>query len=169
MSLPFQILILALTSVGIVHYPKPPLDMAYQLPNHDTSCQPVLAVACRNGCVALLYMLTSVTNARSLISNLYTYSADGDPESEVSFVIAPPKANHSVGAIAWGRNQTSSYLFASSEPWNSKDHSGAHRALDIQEAKTAYNFNAKEAGDAMTVDDSGKCALSSVLYTRYTK
>lgn len=101
MSLCFQILILALTTVEIVHYPKPPLDIAYQLPNHDTSCQPVLAVACRNGCVALLCMLTSVTNTRSLISNLYTYSADGDPESEVSFVIAPPKANHSVGAIAW--------------------------------------------------------------------
>lgn len=72
------------------------------------------------------------------------------------FPISPPKANHLVGAIAWGRSQTSSYLFASSEPPNTADHLGAHRALDIHEAKTAYNFSAREAGDAMTVDYLGK-------------
>lgn len=72
------------------------------------------------------------------------------------FAIAPAKTNHSVGAIAWGREQTSSYLFASSEPSDTSDNSGAHRAVDIHEGKISYNFSAKEAGDAMAVDDLGK-------------
>jgi hypothetical protein len=93
-------------------------------------------------------------------SNLYTYSADGDPDSETIFAIAPSKGNHSVGAITWGRDQTSAYLFASSEPpSDTGDYSGAHRALDIHEGKIAYNFSAREAGDAMTVDDSGNFGL----------
>jgi len=126
------------------HYSKPPLDIAYQWPKHDDACQPVLAVACKDG-------------------NLYTYSGDGDPTSKVRFAIGPPKAGHSVGAIAWGRDQTSSYLFASSEPTDTGDLTGAHRALDIHEEKIAYNFSSEEAGDAMAVDELGQ---RLALFTR---
>lgn len=78
------------------------------------------------------------------------------------FTIAPSKTDHSVGAFTWGRGQTSSFLFASSEPSDTRDPSGAHRAVDVHESRIAYNFSAREAGDAMTVDDLGELGLVSI-------
>jgi hypothetical protein len=37
----------------IVDYTKPPLDIAYQLLEHDNNWQPILAVACGNGYAVL--------------------------------------------------------------------------------------------------------------------
>lgn len=71
------------------------------------------------------------------------------------------KAKHSVGAICWGREETSSYLFASSEPRNRQDNTGFHRAYDICSQKFAYTFSAQEAGDAMALEQSGECQPSS--------
>jgi WD40 repeat protein len=120
-------------------YKEPPLDLAYQPPKHDNTCQPdksVFAVACRDG-------------------KLYFCPPDGGPNPQTSFSLAPPKSSHYVGAISWGHEETSSYLFASSEPGNRDDNTGFHRAYDLRSQKCAYSFSAQESGDAMTVENSG--------------
>jgi WD40 repeat protein len=128
-------------------YNEPPLDIAYQPPKHDDTCQPdssVFAVACQDG-------------------KLYIYSSDGNPSSDSSLSLAPPKAKHFVGAINWGREETSSYLFASSEPSDRQDYTGFHRAYDIRSQKFVYSFSAGESGDAMAVEHFGQ---RLALFTR---
>ena len=59
-----------------------------------------------------------------------------------------------MGAIAWGRGVSSSFLFASSEP-KGDELSGIHRVVDVKRQKFAYTLSAEEAGDAIAVDDDG--------------
>jgi WD40 repeat protein len=58
--------------------------------------------------------------------------------------------------MTWGLEGTSHYLFASSEPHDDDDYNGFHRAFDMNRKKHVFDFDAKEAGDAMALDCHGK-------------
>lgn len=104
-----------------------------------------------------------VDHGQRSYSKLYIYSSDGNPSSESSLSLVPTKAKHSVGAINWGREETSSYLFASSEPSDRQDYTGFHRAYDIRSQKFVYSFSAQESGDAMAVEHFGEPKSSCVI------
>lgn len=148
---------------------KPPHDLAYKPLEHGQLGTSVLAVACRDGhVIPLTWSLFSIDLVFS--SFLYTYPPDGGPESKSSVRIAPSKTRQSVGAIVWGRGPTSSYLYASSEPEldDEKDHSGAHKAVDVEHSRIVYCLSAKEAGDATAVDEYGDKSFM-ILVLRVTK
>ncbi|KAF9475003.1 WD40 repeat-like protein [Pholiota conissans] len=84
------------------------------------------------------------------------------PETISSFSLHPIDAPHIVGAMAWGAESTSNHLFASSEPLDPTDFTGAHKAYDIQNKKIMYALNAMEAGDNICVGPTGtNLALST--------
>ena len=87
-------------------------------------------------------------------SNIYTYASDCNISSKYLYRLAPSNSDYSVGALAWGRGASSSFLFASSEP-KGDEISGIHRAVDVTRQKFVYTLSAKEAGDAIAVDDDG--------------
>jgi hypothetical protein len=76
--------------------------------------------------------------------------------SQIAFLVAPANSAHSTGAIVWGREGSSQYLFASSEPSGEDDCRGFHRAFDLNQKKMAYEFDAKEAGDAIALSRHGE-------------
>ncbi len=69
--------------------------------------------------------------------------------------VGPPEAQHSVGAIIWGQGASADTLFASSESQSTTDYSGYHVAFDPDQGRHAYEFSAKESGDAMALDPDG--------------
>jgi hypothetical protein len=69
--------------------------------------------------------------------------------------VGPPEAQHSVGAIVWGKGASADSLFASSESQSTTDDSGYHVAFDPDQGRRAYEFSAKESGDAMGLDPDG--------------
>ncbi|KAJ2934858.1 hypothetical protein H1R20_g2278, partial [Candolleomyces eurysporus] len=72
--------------------------------------------------------------------------------------------HHIVGAICWGREATSNYLFASSEPTDADAFTGWHRAFDLaKEQPLGQKMDATEAGDAIAIDSLG---TKLVLATR---
>jgi WD40 repeat protein len=79
-----------------------------------------------------------------------------DRETQFALSVAPANASHSAGAMTWGLEGTSHYLFASSEPHDDDDYNGFHRAFDMNRKKHVFDFDAKEAGDAMALDCHGK-------------
>ena len=66
--------------------------------------------------------------------------------------------NHLVGAICWGREATSSFLFASSEPTDADAFTGWHRAFDLAKEQV-FKMDASEAGDAIAIDSLGIARL----------
>ncbi|KAF8202254.1 hypothetical protein BJ912DRAFT_920642 [Pholiota molesta] len=86
-----------------------------------------------------------------------------NPEALGAFPLHPVEAPHIVGAMAWGSNPTSTHLFASSEPLDSNStFEGVHKAYDVQEKKSLYSFDAKEAGDTLCIGPTGSnLALST--------
>ena len=69
--------------------------------------------------------------------------------------VAPLQVQHSVGAVVWGQSASANTLFASSEAQSMDDHSGYHVAFDADQGRCVYKFNAKESGDAMSLDPDG--------------
>ena len=69
--------------------------------------------------------------------------------------VGPPEAQHSVGAIVWGKGASADTLFASSESQSITDFSGHHVAFDPDQGRCTYEFSAKESGDAMALDPDG--------------
>lgn len=57
--------------------------------------------------------------------------------------------------MAWGNALTADHLFASSEP-TKKTFTGAHKVYDLGAQKEAYGFDAKEAGDGIAVNPTGR-------------
>lgn len=62
--------------------------------------------------------------------------------------------NHVVGDICWGREATSNFLFASSEPTDAEAFTGWHRAFDLTKEQP-LKLDATEAGDAIALDSLG--------------
>src|SRR5712675_148601 len=83
----------------------------------------------------------------------------GEP---VELRVAPQGVQHSVGSIVWGKGASADALFASSESQNITDFSGHHVAFDPDQGRRAYEFNAKESGDAMDLDPEGSALLFRV-------
>lgn len=69
--------------------------------------------------------------------------------------VAPPEAQHSVGALVWGQGASTDTLFASSEAQIMTDYSGFHAAFDPDQGRRTYEFSAEESGDAMASDPDG--------------
>jgi hypothetical protein len=69
--------------------------------------------------------------------------------------VGPPEARQSVGALVWGKGASADTLFASSESQSTTDFSGYHVAFDPDQGRCAYEFSAKESGDAMALDPDG--------------
>jgi hypothetical protein len=69
--------------------------------------------------------------------------------------VGPSEAQHSVGAIVWGKGASADTLFASSESQSITDYSGYHVAFDPDQGRCTYEFSAKESGDAMALDPDG--------------
>ena len=84
----------------------------------------------------------------------------GDP---VELRVAPQHVQHSVGTIVWGQEASADTLFASSEAQNTADYSGYHVAFDPDQGRRAYEFGAKESGDAMALDSDGSAFRLSNL------
>lgn len=88
------------------------------------------------------------------------HSSDGNSTHRKSLALTPPESGSSVGAILWGREATSHFLFASSEADDGRELTGVHRAVDVNQYKFVYTFSAEETGDAMAVDNDGKCGFN---------
>jgi hypothetical protein len=86
--------------------------------------------------------------------------------ARTSLQVAPRNWAHATGAIAWGRDATPHYLFASSEPSGKDDPKGCHRAFDLEKLKMAYKFDANEAGDAMALDGNGANISTGLFVVR---
>lgn len=67
-------------------------------------------------------------------------------------------SSHIIGSLAWGHEVTSDELFASSEP-TLRTFTGAHKVFDLRTQKSTYQFDAHEAGDAISVDATGERLL----------
>ena len=67
---------------------------------------------------------------------------------------------HVIGSMAWGSGLTADHLFVSSEP-TKKTFTGAHKVYDLGVQKEAYGFDAKEAGDSIAVDSTGRFVIKS--------
>ncbi|KAF7356334.1 WD-REPEATS-REGION domain-containing protein [Mycena venus] len=66
---------------------------------------------------------------------------------------------HVTGAIAWGSGISSSLILALSEPTASNArHDGSHHAFDTDAQRSAFKFDAAEAGDALCIDPTGNTA-----------
>ena len=57
--------------------------------------------------------------------------------------------------MVWGRESTSAYLFASSEPHVDVNFDGFHKGFDVEEQKVIFDFDAGEAGDAICITQDG--------------
>ncbi|KAJ7203946.1 WD40-repeat-containing domain protein [Mycena haematopus] len=69
------------------------------------------------------------------------------------------RTDHVTGSIAWGFGATSSFILALSEPCaKNKTRDGSHHAFDAEALRTAFKFDAAEAGDALCVDPTGDTA-----------
>jgi hypothetical protein len=90
-------------------------------------------------------------------SDITVYSDISEDPSETQLYLFGKHVDHCVGAMVWGLEATSGLLFASSEPHASDDHNlrGYHKAFDVTNQKTAYQFDADEAGDAMCIAPDG--------------
>lgn len=77
--------------------------------------------------------------------------------------VVPLEAQHSVGAIVWGQGASADTLFASSESQSTGDYSGYHVAFDPDQGRRAYEFSAKESGDAMGLDPEGSIRVQSEI------
>ncbi|KAJ7763546.1 WD40-repeat-containing domain protein [Mycena maculata] len=74
------------------------------------------------------------------------------------FDLTPDKREqnaHVTGAIVWGSAKSSDLIFALSEPLNKDVRGGCHNAFDTKALRTAFRFDAPEAGDALCVDPTG--------------
>lgn len=114
-----------------------------------------MAVTCMNGHV-------SIRAGWSLISHLLASCVYVHPtlsqyplEDPMELRVGPPEAQHSVGAIVWGKGASADTLFASSESQSTTDYSGYHVAFDPDQGRRIYEFCAKETGDAMALDPDG--------------
>lgn len=76
----------------------------------------------------------------------------GDP---MELRVGPSEAQHSVGAIVWGKGASADTLFASSESQNTADYSGYHVAFDPDQGRPIFKFSAQESGDAMALEPDG--------------
>ncbi|KAF8499257.1 WD40-repeat-containing domain protein [Russula emetica] len=117
---------------GCYEYPKAPHDVVYR--ERDS----LMAVTCMNGCV--------------YVHHTSSHHPLGDP---MELRVGPPEAQHSVGAIVWGKQASADTLFASSESQSTTDYSGHHVAFDPDQGRCTYEFSAKESGDAMALDPDG--------------
>ena len=87
----------------------------------------------------------------------------------ITLTVAPAHSAQSTGAIVWGLEGTSHYLFASSESSGGDDnYTGFHRAFDLNKATFAYQFDANEAGDAIALSPNGKISVTSLSINVYT-
>lgn len=77
------------------------------------------------------------------------------------FQVAPNKMNQGAGAIAWGIESSSHLLFTSSEPNVSSPNEaeGYHRAWDTRGYQMAFELDAKEEGDCLTISPDGSTLL----------
>jgi hypothetical protein len=86
-----------------------------------------------------------------------SYCPLGDP---IELRVGPLEAQHSVGAIVWGKEASADTLFASSESQSTTDYSGYHVAFDPDQGRRTYEFSATESGDAMALDPDGSAILA---------
>lgn len=86
---------------------------------------------------------------------IFLYSNISPGATETSLSLFGRKADNSVGAMVWGRESTAVYLFASSEPSGNVNFNGFHKGFDIEVQKVAFDFDAKEAGDAISITEDG--------------
>ena len=56
--------------------------------------------------------------------------------------------------MIWGFGPTEQYIFASSEPKDDNCFEGYHKAFDVEKG-TAYDLDAKEAGDSIALMPDG--------------
>lgn len=87
---------------------------------------------------------------------IFLYSNISPGATETSLSLFGRKADNSVGAMVWGRESTAVYLFASSEPSGNVNFNGFHKGFDIEVQKVAFDFDAKEAGDAISITEDGQ-------------
>ncbi|KAI0963435.1 hypothetical protein AcW1_000514 [Taiwanofungus camphoratus] len=66
-----------------------------------------------------------------------------------------PNMDHSAEAMAWGRASKSHVLFASSAARDNEDGTGFHKAFDTIKCKLICEFDVKEKGSEMAVDEVG--------------
>lgn len=92
-----------------------------------------------------------------LVSCVYVHPtfSDGTLGDPMELCVGPPEAQHSVGALVWGKGASADALFASSESQSITDFSGHHVAFDPDQGRRTYEFSAKESGDAMALDPDG--------------
>lgn len=123
---------------------------------HDLAFKPgesILAVAERCGlwyrdCIFRLITVCS--------RKIFLYSGLRQDATAISLSLFGRRADHSVGAMAWGRDSTAVYLFASSEPTRDANFNGFHKGFDVEMQKVAFDFDASEAGDAIGITQDGQ-------------
>jgi hypothetical protein len=86
---------------------------------------------------------------------IFLYSNLSSDVTETCLSLFGRKTRDSVGAMAWGRGSTAVYLFASSEPLNDTHLVGHHKGFDVEVQKVAFDFDASEAGDAISITQDG--------------
>jgi hypothetical protein len=131
-----------------------------------------------NQCWLLLNGADIFTDLTPLIIDccrkIFLYSDSSPNGTDASLSLVGRKADHSVGAIVWGRESTAAYLFASSEPHGDEDFNGFHKGFDVEAQKVAFDFDVNEAGDAITITQDGQgvliaicCSLSFLIQVDY--
>ncbi|KAL4072836.1 WD40-repeat-containing domain protein [Scleroderma yunnanense] len=121
-----------------IHFGDVPQNIVY---NDDGS---LLAIPCTDGTVPLY-----------ITSDIFEDGSD-TPVALHAFRVAPNKMNQAAGETVWGRESTKNYLFTSSESSESEDaDTGYHRAWDTHKLRMAYELDAKEPGNAMTITPDG--------------
>ncbi|KAH6915902.1 WD40-repeat-containing domain protein [Coprinopsis sp. MPI-PUGE-AT-0042] len=103
----------------------------------------------------------------------YPSSNEETVPSTTKISLVPPRlaglGKHAVGAFRWGSGVTASHIFASTEPCSGQNEGslvGYHKAIDPRsrgQRAILYDFDAKEAGDAMAVNPTGDILALTTL------
>jgi len=90
-------------------------------------------------------------------SDGYVYLLKDRPGASVRLTGLPlaPNVGHQTVDMTWGRDVSSHILFASSAAHDGNDTTGFHKAFDADKGKLICEFDAQEAGQRVTIDETG--------------
>lgn len=87
--------------------------------------------------------------------NVYLY-ADAMSAPTKSRLRVAPVSNQEISGLLWGRDASSSMLFASTMTRYEQDFLGYHRAYDATTRQIVCEYKIDEAGEQLAVEESGR-------------
>ncbi|OSX67669.1 hypothetical protein POSPLADRAFT_1042865 [Postia placenta MAD-698-R-SB12] len=93
--------------------------------------------------------------------NVYLY-ADAMSAPTKSRLRVAPVSNQEISGLLWGRDASSSMLFASTMTRYEQDFLGYHRAYDATTRQIVCEYKIDEAGEQLAVEESGRWYMSTL-------